>query len=73
MKDNSSLKNDFDKLYQSRKSTQSNNFELLRKLGEVEAKLKTINKFLEATDQVSKVIEFAHKIKQTQISTDMEL
>ena len=67
MKDNSSLKNDFDKLYQSRKSTQSNNFELLRKLGEVEAKLKTINKFLEATDQVSKVIEFAHKIKQTQI------
>lgn len=33
----------------------------LKKLGEVEAKLKTINKFLEATDQVSKVIEFANK------------
>ena len=72
MKDDSSLKNDFDKVYHSRKSTQSNNFEL-KKLGEVEAKLKTINKFLEATDQVSMVLEFAHKIKQAQRSTEMEL
>ena len=72
-KDYSSLKNDFDKVYHNRESTQSNNFELRRKLGEVETKLKTINKFLEATNQVSMAIEFAHKIKQAQRSNDMEL
>jgi hypothetical protein len=63
-KDYSSLKNDFDKVYHTKKSTQSDNLELRRKLGEVESKLKNINKFLEATDQVSTAIEFAHKIKQ---------
>jgi hypothetical protein len=58
------LTNDFDKVYHTKKSTQSNNLELRRKLGEVESKLKNINKFLEATDQVSTAIEFTHKIKQ---------
>ena len=72
-KEYGSLKSDFDKVYHTRKSTQSNNLELRRKLGEVEAQLKTINKFLEATDQFSKVIEFAHKIKQAQRSRGMEL
>ena len=72
-KENSSLKNDFDKVYESKHSTQSNNLELRRKLAEVEVKLKTINKFLEATNQVSTVIEFAHKIKQAQRSMEMEL
>jgi len=72
-KEYTSLKNDFDKVYHSKQSTQSNNFELRRKLGEVEAKLKTINKFLEATDQVSTALEFAHKIKQAQRSMDREL
>jgi len=72
-KEYSSLKNDFDKVYDTRKSTQFNNLELRRKLGEVEVKLKNINKFLEATDQVSTAVEFAHKIKQAQRSMDMEL
>jgi len=72
-KEYGSLKNDFDKVYHTRKSTQSNNFELRRKLGEVEIKLKNINKFLEATNQISKAVEFAHKIKQAQRSTDREL
>ena len=31
------------------------------------------NKFLEATNQVSEVIEVARKIKQVQRSTEMEL
>lgn len=72
-KDYSSLKNDFDKVYHSRESTRSNNFELRRKLGEVESNLKTINKFLGATNQVSTAVEFAHTIKQAKRSNDMEL
>ena len=47
--------------------------QLRKKLAEVETKLKTINKFLEATNQVSMAIEFTHKIKQTQRSTEMDL
>ena len=74
-KEYSTLKNDLDKVYESKHSTRSNNLELRRKLGEVEVKLKNINKFLESTDQVSTALEFAHKIKQAQRSrsTDMEL
>jgi len=72
-KEYSSLKNDFDKVYHTRKSTQSNNLELRRTLGEVETKLKTIHKFLEATNQLSTATEFDQKIKQAQWSTNMEL
>ena len=72
-KEYSSLKNDFDKVYESKHSTRSNNLELRKKLVEAEVRLKTLDKFLEATDQVSKALEFAHKIKQVQRSMDMEL
>lgn len=72
-KEYGSLKNDFDKVYESKHSTRSNNLELRRKLMEAEINLKTLNKFLEATDQGSKDLEFAHKIKQSQRSTEMEL
>ena len=72
-KDNSFLKNDFDKVYHSRKNIQSINLELQRKLREVESELKTINKFLEATNQISKVRELTQKIKQAQRSTEREL
>jgi len=44
-----------------------------RIIQEAESKLKTINKFLEATNQISTALEFAHKIKQAQRSTEMEL
>ena len=72
-KEYGSLKNDFDKVYESKHSTRSNNLELRRRLVEAEVKLKNINKFLEATDQVSKSLEFAHTIKQAQRSMDIEL
>lgn len=67
-KENSSLKNDFDKVYNKTQSDQSNNLELRRKLAQVETKLETVNKFLEATNQVSEAIEFAMTIKQAQRS-----
>lgn len=37
------------------------------------SELKTLNKFLEATDQASTALEFAHKIKQAQRSMGMGL
>ena len=72
-KKNSSLQNDFDNLYQRTQSGQSSNFELRRKLVQVETKLGTVNQFLKATDQVSTAIEFAKRIKQAQQSQEMQL
>jgi len=51
-------------VYHCRKGIQSIKLELRRKLWEVESELKTINKFLEATNQISKVRELPIRLNR---------